>query len=265
MSQSAPPAPPQLSPDGKWWWNGEAWVPASRPAVAPAVLGGCQVCGSTPAAEVNFRQHIGMILFWQNRRRGGRLCRDCAIAVFRRQMDLTLMTGWWGLLSGTILNPYTIVYNLVNRFRVSRWPHTLTTQPGFKALDKGRPVFLRPGLLVALALTGIIVWGAMHPTQPTPVQATVKQTDMDFTPTIGANGDVAVTGWVKNVSSTTLTSLAVTCTAWDAGGASHNATDSSPGDVSPSAQSVFSVIIAMAGHEVDRSKLIHCAAEYDEP
>jgi len=25
--QSQPPAPPQLSPDGKFWWNGQAWVP----------------------------------------------------------------------------------------------------------------------------------------------------------------------------------------------------------------------------------------------
>lgn len=25
-----PAAPPQLSPDGHWWWTGEAWVPAQR-------------------------------------------------------------------------------------------------------------------------------------------------------------------------------------------------------------------------------------------
>jgi hypothetical protein len=25
------------SPDGRWWWNGQQWVPAGRPAPAPAV------------------------------------------------------------------------------------------------------------------------------------------------------------------------------------------------------------------------------------
>jgi hypothetical protein len=24
-------APPQYSPDGQWWWNGQQWVPASLP------------------------------------------------------------------------------------------------------------------------------------------------------------------------------------------------------------------------------------------
>jgi len=23
-------APPQYSPDGRWWWNGQEWVPAKR-------------------------------------------------------------------------------------------------------------------------------------------------------------------------------------------------------------------------------------------
>ena len=28
----APPAPPQLSPDGQWWWNGLGWVPSNANA-----------------------------------------------------------------------------------------------------------------------------------------------------------------------------------------------------------------------------------------
>jgi hypothetical protein len=27
---AAPAAPPQYSPDGHWWWNGQEWVPAQR-------------------------------------------------------------------------------------------------------------------------------------------------------------------------------------------------------------------------------------------
>lgn len=32
MSQQNPPtAPPQYSPDGRWWWDGSQWVPVPRP------------------------------------------------------------------------------------------------------------------------------------------------------------------------------------------------------------------------------------------
>lgn len=30
-----PVAPPQLSPDGQWWWNGTEWVPAAQRPVVP--------------------------------------------------------------------------------------------------------------------------------------------------------------------------------------------------------------------------------------
>ena len=30
MSQQNPTAPPQYSPDGQWWWNGNQWVPAQQ-------------------------------------------------------------------------------------------------------------------------------------------------------------------------------------------------------------------------------------------
>ena len=31
------PAPPQLSPDGQWWWDGQQWIPAARAAAQAAV------------------------------------------------------------------------------------------------------------------------------------------------------------------------------------------------------------------------------------
>lgn len=31
MSEQAPSAPPQYSPDGRWWWNGQDWVPIAPP------------------------------------------------------------------------------------------------------------------------------------------------------------------------------------------------------------------------------------------
>jgi hypothetical protein len=39
-------APPQLSPDGQWWWNGTQWVPANAAAPqAPATDGPVQPLG----------------------------------------------------------------------------------------------------------------------------------------------------------------------------------------------------------------------------
>lgn len=31
------PAPPQLSPDGQWWWDEQQWIPAARAAAQAAV------------------------------------------------------------------------------------------------------------------------------------------------------------------------------------------------------------------------------------
>lgn len=112
-----------------------------------------------PAKQVQFFQHTGMVVLWQNRRTRGTFCRSCAIAVFRRQMNLTLALGWWGILSGFILNPLTIVYDLVQRYRIARWPEPIAADVSGRQLDKGRPVFLRPGFAVVLALA--VVAGAL--------------------------------------------------------------------------------------------------------
>src|SRR3954452_17229393 len=57
-----PSAPPQLSPDGLWWWNGAEWVPADQrsapvveqpsfyaPPVTPAFPTQPQGYGANPA------------------------------------------------------------------------------------------------------------------------------------------------------------------------------------------------------------------------
>lgn len=39
MTEPTPPtAPPQVSPDGQWWWNGQSWQPVQPPPQPPAPL-----------------------------------------------------------------------------------------------------------------------------------------------------------------------------------------------------------------------------------
>lgn len=55
-----PSAPPQLSPDGKWWWDGTAWIPApQQPAdfYAPVPV---QSMGYAPTAPV--ARHDGLAI-----------------------------------------------------------------------------------------------------------------------------------------------------------------------------------------------------------
>jgi len=33
------PVPPQLSLDGRWWWNGQAWVPVATGSQPPTPAG----------------------------------------------------------------------------------------------------------------------------------------------------------------------------------------------------------------------------------
>ena len=44
------PAPPQLSPDGQWWWDGQQWIPAARAAAQAAVpVAAVPVAAGAPA------------------------------------------------------------------------------------------------------------------------------------------------------------------------------------------------------------------------
>lgn len=55
----APPAPPQFSPDGMWWWTGQAWVPAETqpppPPASPAVPTTTGVAPATGFGPKNVR------------------------------------------------------------------------------------------------------------------------------------------------------------------------------------------------------------------
>jgi hypothetical protein len=145
---SVPGAPPP------GWPQPEA--PQSDFGVANGIY--CVLCGSTPAAPVNFRAHRGLILLMQFRTARGPFCRDCGLATFRRMTGDSLWQGWWGPLS-SVINPITMLINLGGRATVSRLSPPIPGGP-YRPLDPGRPLFQRPqilGLLVPVVAIGVIV------------------------------------------------------------------------------------------------------------
>lgn len=121
--------------------------------------GECRLCGSAPAADVTFRQHIGMVLLMQARSRPGPFCRSCGIATFRDLQNRTLMTGWWGVISLLVFSWSTPLRNLLALRPVRRLgppvrdPAVISPLPA--PLTPGRPLWRRPGPLVPLLLAAV--------------------------------------------------------------------------------------------------------------
>jgi hypothetical protein len=133
--------------------------------------GECRLCGSAPAAEVSFHQHVGMVLLMQARSRPGPYCRCCGIATFRDLQNRTLLTGWWGVLSLLVFGWVTPLRNLLALRRVRRLappvrdPAVISPLPA--PLPPGRPLWMRLGPVVALAVlivfatlvaVAVVVW-----------------------------------------------------------------------------------------------------------
>lgn len=161
----APPPPPgyagsPLPPQGFTPLPPPAFPPAPGPMDGmPGPVGGngiyCRVCGATPAANVSFRGHQGMIFVMRFLRRPGPFCRDCGLATYREMTSRSLVQGWWGWLS-MFINPITMLVNLAPRRTVAALPPPVPGSPR-PPLDPGRPMLRRPAMLMLLLpLVGIV-------------------------------------------------------------------------------------------------------------
>jgi hypothetical protein len=119
---------------------------APRPPQAPVR---CRYCGGSPAVDVSFRAHRGLLLLLGFRRMDGPMCRMCGLGVHRALTTHTLCWGWWSPLSLVLFGPLTLVRNLLAVRRVER-----LAQPGpgllGRRFDPGLPVHRRPRAYVAL-------------------------------------------------------------------------------------------------------------------
>ncbi|WP_220450755.1 DUF6508 domain-containing protein [Streptomyces resistomycificus] len=121
--------------------------PAPRPeAPAPPM---CRFCGGSPAADVTFRAHRGLVLFMGFKKMAGPMCMTCGLAVHRALTTHTLCVGWWSPFSLFVFAPLTLVRNLLAVREVKKLP-----APGPGTLgpryDPGVPIHRRPRAYVAL-------------------------------------------------------------------------------------------------------------------
>lgn len=122
----------------------------------------CRFCGGVPAARVTFRAHQGFLILMRFRKYDGPMCGNCGTAVYRTMTTATLWQGWWSPLSLFLFTPFTVIWNLVARRKVSNLPLPVPGQRGTRA-DPGKPVHQRPlayiGLIPALWISVMIFHG----------------------------------------------------------------------------------------------------------
>jgi len=84
--------------------------------LAPGVSatgGYCQTCGRVgPTQPVTFRQNIGAIIMRFYKTIEGQLCAECVRKHFWEMTGITLVGGWWGIIS-FFFTPFILITNVV--------------------------------------------------------------------------------------------------------------------------------------------------------
>jgi hypothetical protein len=116
----------------------------------------CQDCGRrAPTKYVEFYQNIGVLIMRFTRTVRGNLCRDCIDKHFWSLTGMTLILGWWGVVS-FIITPFILLNNIARYIGVLRlaraplWESTAENSNNQRAhealtllqtqLNAGRPV-----------------------------------------------------------------------------------------------------------------------------
>jgi hypothetical protein len=82
----------------------------------------CRHCGvSAPTKYVEFRRNIGMLVVRRSESIKGTLCKRCINQFFWSYTAVTLIAGWWGVVS-FFVTPVFIVLNIVTVLGTIRLP-----------------------------------------------------------------------------------------------------------------------------------------------
>jgi hypothetical protein len=126
---------------------------AARPVVAPRIIAGdrCQACGAVGSVgDVDFRQNIGLLVLRLSKQVKGRLCPRCASGQFWQLTLITLIGGWWGLIS-FFVTPFFLLNNLISY---------ASYRPSGTTGSAARPGLVPVGILVGGAgLLALVVVG----------------------------------------------------------------------------------------------------------
>ncbi|GAA3453340.1 MULTISPECIES: hypothetical protein [Dactylosporangium] len=123
----------------------------------------CRICHRTPAANVRFHGHQGLVVLMRFSRIDGPFCRDCGLAAYRDMSATTLVRGWWGMLS-VFAAAGVLVVNAVQRGKVARLPEPERAR-NERTLDPGKPLLDRSaayGLLVPALLLVFVGWSVVN-------------------------------------------------------------------------------------------------------
>lgn len=79
----------------------------------------CQACGREgPTRQVEFYRHVGLIVIGLTKSMKGELCRSCSRKYFRDYTLITLVAGWWGVIS-VFITPLFLMNNVMSYRRWS--------------------------------------------------------------------------------------------------------------------------------------------------
>lgn len=124
-------------------------------APGPGQALACQLCGSSPAANMTIHEHNGRILWMVHKTYKGPFCRDCGMAMFREHQNGTLFQGWFGMFS-FFITPITLLLNLVAWERLrALGPPQRDSQVKSRIpapLNPGKPLLSRVGPYVAVVV-----------------------------------------------------------------------------------------------------------------
>ncbi|MEW1913298.1 hypothetical protein AB0442_33575 [Kitasatospora sp. NPDC085895] len=152
----------------------------------PAAGPFCRCCGSVPAVQATVRGHQGFLVVMRFLKLRGPFCRDCGTAVFRDMTAKSLWQGWWGIAS-MVINPVTMLVNLVALAKIRRLAPPVAGAPGVP-LTPGRPLLRRVeilGLLLPVLVVGAIAFTASRDPDYADVGDCVHNGGSDLRPDLG--------------------------------------------------------------------------------
>ena len=74
----------------------------------------CEICGRSPAAPLDLRRQVGMVIVMKTYRSEVTLCESCAAEAYKQFQKSTAIKGWTGVKSA-LMNPIVLGTNTVNR------------------------------------------------------------------------------------------------------------------------------------------------------